>query len=225
MTPDDQDVETPDLGGPRLVHFKVETCASIDPKGIAEYLFGTQKHLVVLHSGKHENPHWHFQGYLKVDYKDMQKCLDKMKAGHSKKIAKPGSRPVKQARENVSYRGFQYMMKEESPRVVCCSGFSDEDLLQLHEDSQEHCEKLKGELFHVFTEQLPLDEQLAPKLLHNKARVAGFRHYWANEKLPPPNFQRLVVHHMFKAARAAVGDTITARPWLEKLEEYCASNI
>lgn len=202
-----------------LIHFKCETCVSIDPKGIAENLFGENQHLVVLHKGKNENPHWHFQGQLAVSKAEYEKVVKKMADGHSKKIAKPKSRPVKRALGNITDTGYQYMMKEDPPVVVCSRGFTEEELEELHEKSSEHVDELKAELRTVFQDKMDFTYVVPSKELHLQARIHGFDYYADKEKLPPPNFQRLVLFQLYRAALAA------EYPGLARLKKYVAQSI
>lgn len=169
-----------------LVHFKCETCVSVDPKGIAEYLFGGNKHLVVLHKGKNQNPHWHFQGELAVTMKQYCAKIASMAKGHSKKIAKPSSRPVKRAMNGVNELGYQYMLKEDPYVVVCSHGFTEAELEELHEKSKEAVDELKSQLLIVYRQIDFATATQVPKDLHTVARVMGFRHYADRSVLPPP---------------------------------------
>lgn len=202
-----------------LAHFKCETCVSIDPKGVAENLFGENRYLVVLHKGKNENPHWHFQGELAVSNAQYALVIKRMALGHSKKIAKPNSRPVKRAKNNITEVGYQYMMKEDPAVVVCSRGFTEEELEELHEKSTEHVDELKAELRSVFQEKMDFTVVVPSKDLHLQARIHGFEHYADKEKLPPPNFQRLVLFQLYRAALAA------GYPGLDRLKKYVAQSI
>lgn len=135
-----------------LVHWKMETCISIDPKAVCEEIFEQREHLCVLHKGKNENPHWHFQG-LCADVKALDKRLKEWADGHSKKIAAAKSRPVKRAKKDITPEGYQYMMKEKVP-VVCSTTFSEEELEELHERSDGHNEQLKNQLYFCLMEKL-----------------------------------------------------------------------
>lgn len=203
-----------------LIHFKCETCVSIDPKGVAEYLFGENQHLVVLHKGKNENPHWHFQGYLQPSMKDYCALLSKLANGHSKKIAKPKSRPVKRKTEEATEMGFQYMLKEDPPIIVCFKGFTQEQLDALHEASNAHVASLKSEVLKV-CEDIKFEDFADRKMvdLHNYARNRAFMHYVKVGKMPPPNFQTLVKWHLVNAAIRANFSQVT------KLQIYVAQTI
>jgi len=224
-----------------LVHFKCETCSSIDPKGIADQLFGDNKYLVVLHKGKNENPHWHFQGDLAVSTGEYCKTLKKMAEGHSKKIAKPGSRPVKRAMNNVNYTGYQYMLKEDPPHIVVMNQFDDAEIEDLHKASLERQEELKSDLMRLFVQEFcqadencfyeasEEDENVfdmdPSKDLHNRARVLAFKHYADLKKLPPPNFQRLVLFQLYRALKQEVEDREDKFPGWAKFELYVAQHI
>lgn len=153
-----------------LVHFKVETCMSVDPRGLCEYLFEENQYLCVLHKGKNENPHWHFQGYLAVSARDYDKRRAEIAAGHSKKIANPKSRPVKSAKK-CDETGFQYMMKEDKPNVVCYNLFTQEELDELHEKSAEHVDALKNDVYHKLEEEFTIDKILRRTVKSKKRKV------------------------------------------------------
>lgn len=250
-----------------LIHFKVETCASIDPVGIAQTVFGKRRHLVVLHKGKNENPHWHFQGELDCLPAKYEETLKNMAEGHSKKIANPKSRPVKRAKKSVDDLGFQYMMKEPEPHVVCSEGFSQEELDNLHWMSESYVDQCKNQLYYYMAEKLEMqkfkekkrrvrvidvparyvkaryesglrkgeliikdgeqvmrpvdgsekahwedqieqvpDGDLEPKEVHKKAKVMAYEFYLEQNKMPPPNFQKLVLWHMGRICQEKAND-------------------
>jgi len=183
-----------------LIHFKVETCRTVDPEEVAEELFGDNQHLVVLHKGKHENPHWHFQGYTSTTPGGVKEHLVALAAGHSKKIASPKSRPVKRMVKEVTDVGFQYMMKEGVDSVVVSQGFTPEELEELHAKSEEHVASLKNQLYEYLEAHLTIDD--VPKTVHGKARQLAMKYYLEAEKMPPPNLQKLVLWHMLRLAMA-----------------------
>lgn len=193
----------------RLVHFKIETCVSIKIPELVDAVFEDRKHLVVLHKGKNENPHWHFQGLTHYDKKELDACLKVCAEGHSKKLAKPGSRPVKQAHKNIDELGYQYMMKEDPPVVVSSCGFTEEELEDLHDASGEYVEQCKNQLYFYLIEKLEfsiIDEnsisvKLDAKSLHTRARTLSMDFYIDQDKMPPPNFQKLVLWHMVRIAK------------------------
>lgn len=197
---------------PKLIHFKCETCVSVDPKQVATELFGTNKHLVVLHKGKNENPHWHFQGELAVSEQHYDLVRKQMADKHSKKIAAPKSRPVKAVKGEVTELGYQYMLKESPPVVVTSSGFTQEIIDELHEASVAHVDSLKQNLMTVFQDlefmTMAKARKLNPKVTstevckctHNRARKLAAEYYLKEDKIPPPNIQKLILWYLMKTA-------------------------
>lgn len=208
----------------RQIHFKVETCRSVDPAEICKAYFGENKCLCVLHKeGKNEIPHWHFQGWTSMTDKQTTAALKLIAEGHSKKIASPKSRPVKQKKVEPDDIGYQYMMKEEKPEVVYSSGFEEEEFEELHEKSKEHVQELKDNLLNYLEEHLDLKMAVdpsssRPKALHEQCRLLAYDYYTENDKMWPPNIQKLVLFHLAKIIRKK-GENIlqlTARLYISK---------
>jgi len=189
-----------------LIHFKVETCSSIDPATVCRDVFGENRHLCVLHSGKHENPHWHFQG--ESDMKEIDAYIKRMCENHSKRIAAPSSRPAKRSKSEkkpVTEDGYQYMCKETPPRVVTgSSDFTPEVIEQLHAASEGHVAELKNQMYFYILEQITKKRFVYNvecdwcKETHANFRYYGLEYYTSNDKMPPPNFQKLVLWYMTK---------------------------
>jgi len=184
-----------------LVHFKVETCSSIDPIKVCTDLFDLNRCLCVLHKGKHENPHWHFQG--ETERTDVDAYIKTLTENHSKRIAKPTSRPAKRMKTEVTEDGYQYMLKESPPVVVWSSGhFTPEIIAELHEKSQGHVQELKQQMYYYVIEKLAnVKEDLSvadAKTLHGYWRRIALSYYLDEDKMPPPNFQKLVLWYMAK---------------------------
>lgn len=223
-----------------LVHWKMETCASLDPKAICEEIFEDREHLCVLHKGKNENPHWHFQGECN-DVQALDERLKEWAAGHSKKIAKPGSRPCKRAKKEITSDGYQYMMKEKDP-VVVSTTFSEEELEDLHERSDQHNDQLKNQLYFCLMEKLNfgIDPKYVekakdpkwcekyptlcalpePKAVHKQARALAMDHYLELNKLPPPNLQKLILWHIMRIAVEKVPTSL-----VQVYKDYVGSRI
>lgn len=211
-----------------LVHWKMETCASLQPIQICSQIFSDREHLCVLHKGKNENPHWHFQGMCD-DVKALDKQLKEWANGHTKKIASEKSRPVKRAKKEITAEGYQYMMKENPP-VVVSTTFTEEELAELHERSEGHNDQLKNQLLFCLMEKLNFDmdpkyaekakdpvwaakyptlcEVPEPKAIHKQARALAMDHYLELNKLPPPNLQKLILWHILRIAIEKVPSTL-----------------
>lgn len=191
-----------------LIHFKVEVCATIDVEALVDTIFGENKHLVVLHKGKHENPHYHFQGETDLAKQDLQKVYQDIAAGHSKKISNPKSRPLKSAKKGIDEKGYQYMMKEGVDSVRHSRGFSDEELEQLAIDSKEYVESLKAGLYEYLQDfewkPKSKDAREQPGEIHDMLRGKALDYYLEEDKMPPPNFQKLILYYMAKMAKSRV---------------------
>lgn len=180
-----------------LVHFKVETCSSIDPVDVARVVFDMNRYLVVLHKGKNENPHWHFQGDTTWASSRLDEYLAELAANHTKKIAKPNSRPIKRAKKGIDEVGFQYMMKETPPTVVSTT-FTEAELEELHAASEEHVDEMKNKLYHYLEERLDMSK--TPAQVHAQARLLSGVYYLDENKMPPSNLQKLILWHIAKLA-------------------------
>lgn len=167
-------------------------------------LFAGKRYLCVLHvHGKSEKPHWHFQG--ETDHPDIDGYLKKVTENHSKRIANPNCRPHKRSKSDkkpVTEDGYQYMLKESPPQVVCASvDFTPQVCNELHEKSQEHVGELKQQMYYFVLEQFtkyPIPADMECKDVHNLWRRYAGRYYRTEDKMPPPNFQKLVLWYMSK---------------------------
>lgn len=182
-----------------LTHFKIETCSSVNVADICEQLF-TDRYLVVLHKGKHENPHWHFQGNTNQSGKQIDKCLAGACENHSKYIKNIHARPFKRMQKSKACpdgpteKGYQYMLKHGAESAVKALGFETEEIEALVNLSNEHNHKLKFALKEFLleaNERHPYDG--TPTEIHLKWRLRAASYYVNNEKMPPPNFQKLVI--------------------------------
>lgn len=187
-----------------LVHFKSEFCGRLQTTlgEVTDKVFpDPNRFLVVLHKGKHENPHWHFQGETDLEPKDLDAYLKTLMATHSKRDVSEKSRPIKRAKKSIDDTGYQYMMKEATPSVVASRGFTPEELDELHEASAEHVQALKDTLLNYFEDNLDFkldaDERATgPKIIHNRARSAAFKYYMTEKKMFPPNLQKLISYNV-----------------------------
>lgn len=265
-----------------MIHLKIEVCQTVEIVDLAKSIFNSastdgkkrkapdEKALVVLHKGKHENPHWHLQGQTTLSPKDLVALVKSATEKHSKYIAAPNARPWKQSKKDVNELGFQYMMKETPPVVVYSQGFTQEELDELHVASDEHVKGLKDSVYDYCAERVDLkvktvveeaseevknyynrknkttkeelegrvrrarypdgkkkvvlaDDHPAvvalknwapevpptktttthqdPKAVHTQMRILGIRYYAETKKMPPPNFQKLVLHAMLRISQ------------------------
>lgn len=202
-------------GTSTLVHFKIEICRSVIPEQIVTSVFEDRKHLVVLHKGKNENPHWHFQGETHMDGKELDKFLATIAETHTKRIAAPKSRPVKRAKKDIDEVGYQYMMKENPPDVVSSCGFTPEELEELHDKSDECVDQIKNQLYYYLIEKLDWTEpkRIASsphddyqRTMHSRARELAMEYYIGVDKMPPPNLQKLILWHLVRIAKSKFSD-------------------
>jgi len=102
----------------------------------------------------------------------------------------------------VTEDGYQYMLKESPPVVVWSSGhFTPEIIAELHEKSQGHVQELKQQMYYYVLEQFekrPIPDDMESKDVHNLWRRYAGRYYRSEDKMPPPNFQKLVLWYMSK---------------------------
>lgn len=200
-----------------MVHWKMETCVSLDPHDICKEIFDDRQHLCVLHKGKNENPHWHFQGEC-IDVKALDKRLKDWAEGHSKKIAAPKSRPVKRAKKDITYEGYQYMMKEKEPKVVSTT-FTQEELDEFHEKSDDHNEQLKNQLFFYLMEKLEFHSETTT----DEGKYESQMNIWKEKMLsrkkrglpPPPMPERTTV-----GGEALKPKTVHARARILSMDFY-----
>jgi len=189
-----------------LIHFKLEVCRTVDPQALAFQIFGTRKHLVVMHQGKKENPHWHFQGMTSLSPGSLKTVFSTVTSGHSKLISNPKARPLKQAKKKVDELGYQYMLKESPPNVVTSIGFTPEEIDELHEASQAHVKELQNKVFDYLVPKIEFyskktGERHEPVQVHNSIRLAALDYYMEKDIMWPPNLQKLLLFYMTKLAK------------------------
>lgn len=188
-----------------LIHFKLEVCRTVDPKALAFQVFGTRKHLVVMHQGKHENPHWHFQGSTTLSPGSLKKLFLKVSSGHTKRMSNPTCRPLKQTKSVVDEKGYQYMLKESPPNVVTSVGFTPDEIDELHEASVAHVKELQNKVFDYLVPKIEFHSKKGPLYepvqVHNSIRLAALDYYMEKDIMWPPNLQKLVLFYMAKLAK------------------------
>jgi len=215
-----------------LIHFKLEVCRTVDPQALAFQIFGTRKHLVVMHQGKKENPHWHFQGMTSLSPGSLKTVFTTVSNGHTKRLSNPTSRPLKQAKAKVDETGYQYMLKESPPNVVTSVGFTPDEIDELHEASKAHVKELQNKVFDYLVPKIvfhPIIKVAKPVLdkkghlidhkmvdgpgplyepvqVHNSIRLAALDYYMEKDIMWPPNLQKLILFYMAKLAKMKLRD-------------------
>lgn len=193
-----------------LVHFKVEFCPLTNPSEICEHLF-PERGLCVLHKGKGNNPHWHFQGEWDRKFEILDRFLDDIRSSHSKRITQPSCRPVKRTKKDITEVGYQYMLKESKDsndaNIIWKKGITNEEIEDWIILSKSHVADLKNQLpdylkknFGVFQTNaawiLPSfsDGQWA-KRVHEHMQELALDYYQSEGKMFPPGLRKLIIYH------------------------------
>lgn len=180
-------------------HVKIAYDPSLDYSKICRTVF-TEKWLCVAEK-INVNAHVHFQGYTEYSDDYFKDLFHRLTEDHYLRKANKKARPVRHVRAGcVDELGFQYLCKEDPPNVLSALGFEPEDIQALHEASEEHVQELKCGLKRKLHE---LDPEPTPQDLHRKYRMEGLAYYEASDKMPPPNFQKLVLWAMYTSPGAS----------------------
>jgi len=115
--------------------------------------YGENKAIVsAVEHGQNNNPHVHFIGYSNMNEDDFVATKDELAEKHPKKtvlmddgktLRFPGCRPVRMGKKKVTELGFQYVMKT-SAKPEASQGFTEAELEELKQKSDDHVEKLKS---------------------------------------------------------------------------------
>jgi len=162
-TPSDLDMgdeQLPDQ--PRLEHFKCEFDPTWDWKGIADTLFLPNEKILIVGEKFNKNKHVHLQGYTYDSHRTFANKLTELAKRHCSRdptslyYRGPKTRPTSQGRNTVNYTGFQYMSKEplSAHNPIYSNGFTQEELVSLHEASNALVEKKKTRIIDMLHEKL-----------------------------------------------------------------------
>jgi len=178
-----------------LRHFKVNVCSTVNTKRICADIFGDREYLCVLHKGKgSKNPHWHFQGETDLTQDQIGAYLKKACSAHAAYISNHKGRPFRQDKKEVTHVGYQYMLKEDPPVVVHASEEFDEDrIADLHEMSMEYVQEIKDNLYNHLQEKQDECPRTDAEGKHKYYKLVAGNYYLNSDKMPPPNFQKLVL--------------------------------
>lgn len=198
-----------------LYHMKITYDSTVEQKlpALMKTLFMEDRPALAVEEKLASNHHIHIQGYSNLKPCTIKEHLRLSLADHP--AYKKGGRPFRMVNKPVNETGFQYMMKEEGwkEQTMYSQHFTDDELALLHSQSVDHVEDLKKglrkHLHEVFT-----GASDSPEPLHKKMRLEAFRYYSKDEKMTPPNFQKLVLQ--------ALG---TLPPVSEERETYAAERI
>lgn len=195
-----------------LKHFVVSWGKNCDCDFIEEMaldFFGDNKCMVVFEKAT-SNPHYHFQGECTLSENEFRVTREKWAKKHPIYInyieqmrkwtengcpaaLKPKSvRPIKNAKE-CDEKGFQYMSKEKKPPVFI-HGFSEDEIVRMQQDSDEHVEHLKNGL-KEFLHSNAYDNE--PVRAHKRMRLDALEYYEKEDKRPRPQFQKDVLWAMY----------------------------
>lgn len=162
---------------------------------ICKAVFDDNKCLVVAEK-LHVNAHVHVQGYTKYGFSAFAQKIKTLTRDHWR-LAVGGKRIVRHNKGETDSFGFQYICKEAKPNILYMQQFTETDILRLHEDSVKRVNELKNTLkhhLHSIGEDWVLEAD--PEKLHAIYRIAGFKFYADQGKMPPPNFQKQVLNAM-----------------------------
>lgn len=152
---DDHDSQVSDMDNgeqsapAHLEHIKISYDQTFDYQAIAEELFDGEKVLVVQEKVG-TNHHVHMQGYTTMAVRTFSNKMTKLAQKHY--LHAHNKRPVKRASKGIDEKGFQYAMKEGN--VIWSRGFSEDELAQLKEASDEYVRNLKESLRDWVREQV-----------------------------------------------------------------------
>jgi hypothetical protein len=183
-----------------LRHTKLAYDPHLNYPYMCKKLYGDNKYLCVAEKMS-VNAHVHFQGVTNLTTREYDDLFTELTCEHYLKRDNKKARPVRHVRAgDVDELGFQYMCKENPPNILARNQFEDEDIQALHEASEEHVQELKCGLKRKLHE---LDPEPTPQDLHRKYRMEGLAYYEASDKMPPPNFQKLVLWAMYTSPGAS----------------------
>jgi hypothetical protein len=180
-----------------LQHFVINPyCPKIDYEKLASDLFADQRCLMVLE----KKPAWHVhvQGEL-AEGVNIDAALKELAEKHSKREIDPTCRPVKKRKLEADEIGFQYMAKQDGSEVLYSNGFDDEELTELKRLSDLRRQEVKQSMSHYIEEELSNSSFTSCETMHDAFRLKGLDFYLSEDKLPPPNFQKLVLWAMIKS--------------------------
>lgn len=182
---------------------KVAYCSRINWQELAEQCFPPQDEgweheykVLIVREKLASNPHVHIQGESYLDADEFYKRFERICKVHYQ-FQIPGKRPVKHCRKEVNPRIYQYVCKEKpvmGDTILYVRGFTMEELNDLHEKSEAYLKELKTNLKRHLQEEVSSDDDV--EVLHKKYKLSAWRFYREQDKMPPPNFQKLLLHHL-----------------------------
>lgn len=159
---------------------------------ICRHLFDEESKILVVAeklTGPNTNPHVHIQGYSYYTKDTItEKCRKIVKPMHFQMKPGPGynpkARPISTA--NADELGFQYCVKEAPNAVapIYQRGFTPEQLMELHEKSQEHVKNMKFNIQDLLWEALEKEPGI---LAQDPERVLIWAKFKVIEKMREEN--------------------------------------
>ena len=166
-------------------------------KIVCEEIFGDKKCLCMME--KKGGDHLHVQGETHLDDKVLDAYLKQVANLHYRRKQDPSSRPIKRRKTVADDKGFQYMSKELPNSVVIYKqGFTDEDLQELYDKSNELREELQSKLGEYLVSTFVSGSSDTPRDMHKRLCSAALKYYMDQDKMCPPNIKLLVRHFFLK---------------------------
>lgn len=174
-------------------HTKIQYDPSLDYEKICKAVYGENQCLCVAEKLE-TNAHVHFQGLTNLGKERYDDLFAEYTQNHFIRRVKPGARPVRHVRSgNVDEVGFQYMCKESPPNVLYKNGFTEQDIEDMHQASEEHVEEVKSGMKRKLHE---MEFTGTPEYVHEEMQVAALKYFISENKFTPPNFQKQVLYAM-----------------------------
>lgn len=204
-----------------LVHFKATKCNSIDPEKVCTDIFSkNHRYMCVAHPKSKKKqagePHWHFQGVSSLSEKELDGYITAMSVGHAKRSMDPKSRPIKRVKKDVDEKGYQYMIRHGVESVVVSHMFTGEELAALVEASDDYVQEMKDDCLNHLDKYLSFTG--TPERIHKAARLHAIKFYKEQDKLWPPNIQKLILYWMMKLGKDKSNN-------LDELLEYISERM
>lgn len=181
--------------------------STLDYEGFAKFVCGEHPCLIMMETKGGE--HVHFQGMSDLSKAALKKFAKEWGNNHVLKKRKredPNHKddknfhPVCFKWEDIDWTGFQYCCKEYSKDsvVVYKQGFTEEDLIRLHDSSNLHRDRITAKLGEFVSGRIDPSAGGSPQELHFSVASAAFDYYVAEAKIHPPNLKQLVRALLYK---------------------------
>jgi len=164
-------------------------------EGLGELLFYGD-YLIVQEGGTGSTAkHVHIQGETNLCVATYDKTFQDFNKKYPDKHAKSSARPTSHSRKGADAGGFQYMCKEDPPKVVAQRGFDAERLASLHTASVAHRDGLRKGL-HRHLGTLQHDTSRGIQALYVDCIYESHKYYKAIDKKMPPNWKMQIKHFL-----------------------------